>query len=231
MFKILLVEDDITLYKEIKERLSQWSYEVYGVEDFNNVMKEFSTIQPDLVIIDIQLPKYDGFYWCRMIRTYSKVPIIFLSSRDHPTDMVMSMQLGADDFVQKPFHFDVLIAKIQAILRRVYNYSLEHQIQLKVWNGASVDYVKNTVQNKVGKIELTKNEMFILKNLIEHANQIVSREKLIKSLWDDERFVSDNTLTVNVNRLRKRLEEINLGQYIETKVGQGYMAREEDASK
>ncbi|MFC5464433.1 response regulator transcription factor [Lederbergia graminis] len=231
MFKILLVEDDITLYKEMKERLSQWSYDVYGVEDFNNVMKEFSTIQPDLVIIDIQLPKYDGFYWCRMIRTYSKVPIIFLSSRDHPTDMVMSMQLGADDFVQKPFHFDVLIAKIQAILRRVYNYSLEHQIQLKVWNGASVDYVKNTVQNKVGKIELTKNEMFILKNLIEHANQIVSREKLIKSLWDDERFVSDNTLTVNVNRLRKRLEEINLGQYIETKVGQGYMAREEDASK
>lgn len=215
----------------MKERLSQWSYDVYGVEDFNNVMKEFSTIQPDLVIIDIQLPKYDGFYWCRMIRTYSKVPIIFLSSRDHPTDMVMSMQLGADDFVQKPFHFDVLIAKIQAILRRVYNYSLEHQIQLKVWNGASVDYVKNTVQNKVGKIELTKNEMFILKNLIEHANQIVSREKLIKSLWDDERFVSDNTLTVNVNRLRKRLEEINLGQYIETKVGQGYMAREEDASK
>nr|WP_144921075.1 response regulator transcription factor [Paenibacillus bovis] len=231
MFKILLVEDEITLYKEMKERLSQWSYDVYGVEDFNNVMKEFSTIQPDLVIIDIQLPKYDGFYWCRMIRTYSMVPIIFLSSRDHPTDMVMSMQLGADDFVQKPFHFDVLIAKIQAILRRVYNYSLEHQIQLKVWNGASVDYVKNTVQNKVGKIELTKNEMFILKNLIEHANQIVSREKLIKSLWDDERFVSDNTLTVNVNRLRKRLEEINLGQYIETKVGQGYMAREEDASK
>ncbi|HLU21464.1 MAG TPA: response regulator transcription factor [Bacillaceae bacterium] len=231
MFKILLVEDEITLYKEMKERLSQWSYDVYGVEDFNNVMKEFSTIQPDLVIIDIQLPKYDGFYWCRMIRTYSKVPIIFLSSRDHPTDMVMSMQLGADDFVQKPFHFDVLIAKIQAILRRVYNYSLEHQIQVKVWNGASVDYVKNTVQNKVGKIELTKNEMFILKNLIEHANQIVSREKLIKSLWDDERFVSDNTLTVNVNRLRKRLEEINLGQYIETKVGQGYMAREEDASK
>lgn len=215
----------------MKERLSQWSYDVYGVEDFNNVMKEFSTIQPDLVIIDIQLPKYDGFYWCRMIRTYSMVPIIFLSSRDHPTDMVMSMQLGADDFVQKPFHFDVLIAKIQAILRRVYNYSLEHQIQLKVWNGASVDYVKNTVQNKVGKIELTKNEMFILKNLIEHANQIVSREKLIKSLWDDERFVSDNTLTVNVNRLRKRLEEINLGQYIETKVGQGYMAREEDDSK
>lgn len=218
----------MTLFGEIRERLLQWSYEVYGIEDFGNVMKEFTEIQPDIVIIDIQLPKFDGFHWCRMIRTHSKVPIIFLSSRDHPTDMVMSMQLGADDFVQKPFHFDVLVAKIQAILRRVYNYSLEQQIHLKIWNGASVDFVKNTVQNDVGTIELTKNEMFILKILIERVNQIVSREELIKSLWDDERFVSDNTLTVNVNRLRKRLEEIGLGHAIQTKVGQGYMALEED---
>ncbi|WP_077619611.1 response regulator transcription factor [Bacillus sinesaloumensis] len=227
MFKILLIEDDVTLFGEIRERLMQWSYEVYGIEDFSNVMKEFTKVQPDLVIIDIQLPKFDGFHWCRSIRTHSKVPIIFLSSRDHPTDMVMSMQLGADDFVQKPFHFDVLIAKIQAVLRRVYNYSLEQQIHVKVWNGATIDFVKNTVQTNSGTIEVTKNEMFILKMLVEHVNQIVSREELIKSLWDDERFVSDNTLTVNVNRLRKRLEEIGLGHYIETKVGQGYMAREE----
>lgn len=227
VFKILLIEDDVTLYEEVRERLLQWSYDVYGIKNFSNVMKEFSSIQPDLVIIDIQLPKFDGFHWCRMIRTHSKVPIIFLSSRDHPTDIVMSMQLGADDFIRKPFHFDVLIAKIQAVLRRVYNYSLEQQIHLKIWNGASVDYVKNTVQNDTGTIELTKNEMFILKNLLEHGNQIVSREDLIKSLWDDERFVSDNTLTVNVNRLRKRLEEIGLGHFIETKVGQGYMAKEE----
>ncbi len=230
VFKILLIEDDVSLFNEIRERLLQWSYDVYGIGDFSNVMKEFTRIQPDLVIIDIQLPKFDGFHWCRMIRTHSKVPIIFLSSRDHPTDMVMSMQLGADDFVQKPFHFDVLIAKIQAVLRRVYNYSLEQQIHLKIWNGASVDYVKNTVQKDTETIELTKNEMFILKILIENVNQIVSREELIKSLWDDERFVSDNTLTVNVNRLRKRLDEIGLGQYIETKVGQGYMAREEDGA-
>ena len=230
VFKILLIEDDVTLFNEIRERLMQWSYDVYGIGDFGNVMKEFTRTQPDLVIIDIQLPKFDGFHWCRMIRTHSKVPIIFLSSRDHPTDMVMSMQLGADDFVQKPFHFDVLIAKIQAVLRRVYNYSLEQQIHLKIWNGASVDYVNNTVQKDNGTIELTKNEMFILKILIDHVNQIVSREELIKSLWDDERFVSDNTLTVNVNRLRKRLDEIGLGQYIETKVGQGYLAREEDGA-
>ncbi|WP_010096297.1 response regulator transcription factor [Ornithinibacillus scapharcae] len=228
MFKILLVEDDTTLRREIQERLSQWSYEVYGIQDFGNVMKEFSSVKPDLVIIDIQLPKFDGFHWCRMIRSHSKVPIIFLSSRDHPTDMVMSMQLGADDFVQKPFHFDVLIAKIQAVLRRVYNYSMEQQIHLKVWNSATVDYVKGTVKNDIGEIELTKNEMFILKILIEHNNQIVSREELISELWNDERFVSDNTLTVNVNRLRKSLEVINLGHFIETKIGQGYMAKEED---
>ncbi|WP_144460949.1 response regulator transcription factor [Siminovitchia fortis] len=227
MFKIFLIEDDATLFNEIKERLSQWSYDVYGVTDFGRVLQEFAAIKPDLVVIDIQLPKFDGFHWCRMIRSHSNVPIIFLSSRDHPTDMVMSMQLGADDFIQKPFHFDVLIAKIQATLRRVYNYNTE-SMDMKTWCGATVDYAKNTVTNENGTVELTKNEMFILKILIERKNTIVSRSDLIKSLWDDERFVSDNTLTVNVNRLRKSLGEIGLGKMIETKVGQGYMAKEED---
>ncbi|WP_042150005.1 response regulator transcription factor [Paucisalibacillus sp. EB02] len=231
MFKILLIEDDKTLYNEIQERLSQWSYDVYGIKDFNGVMKEFIKINPDLVLIDIQLPKFDGFHWCRKIRAHSKVPIIFLSSRDHPTDMVMAMQLGGDDFVQKPFHFDVLIAKVHAVLRRVYNYSVEQQVMVKVWNSATVDYVKGTVQNDAGVVELTKNELYILKILLEHSNQIVNREELIKRLWDDERFVSDNTLTVNVNRLRKRLEDIGLGQCIETKVGQGYMAVEKETNE
>ena len=226
MFKIFLIEDDTTLFKEVKERLMQWSYDVYGARDFGDILNEFITIEPDLVIIDIQLPKYDGFHWCRMIRMHSNVPILFLSSRDHPADMVMSMQLGADDFIQKPFHFDVLIAKIQAILRRVYNYSTD-QIQLKVWCGATINYEKNTVQNELGSIELTRNELFILKQLINHKNTIVKRDELIRSLWEDERFVSDNTLTVNVNRLRKRLDELGLGHFIETKVGQGYMAKEE----
>src|SRR5690606_31956584 len=116
MFKILLIEDDANLFDEIRERLIQWEYEVFGIQDFGNVMQEYTVIQPDLVIIDIQLPRFDGFHWCRMIRTSSNIPIIFLSSRDHPSDMVMSMQLGADDYIQKPFHFDVLIAKIQAVL-------------------------------------------------------------------------------------------------------------------
>ena len=226
LFKLLLVEDDATLFTEIKDRLSQWSYEVYGIQDFARVIEEFIAVSPDLVIIDIQLPKFDGFHWCRLIRNHSNVPILFLSSRDHPTDMVMSMQLGADDFIQKPFHFDVLIAKVQATLRRVYNYNTD-PIKLRTWCGATVDYEKNTVANPLGSIELTKNETYILRLLIEHKNKIVSRDDIIRSLWEDQRFVSDNTLTVNVNRLRKSLDELGLGRYIETKVGQGYMAIDE----
>ena len=176
----MLIEDDATLFSEIKERLAQWSYNVYGVQDFDQVFQEFTAIKPDLVIIDIQLPKFDGFHWCRIIRSHSNVPIIFLSSRDHPTDMVMSMQLGADDFVQKPFHFDVLIAKIQATLRRVYNYNTE-RIELRTWRGATIEYVKNTISNEQGSIDLTKNEMFILKILTEHKNQIKTHPKLMGS--------------------------------------------------
>nr|WP_251027738.1 response regulator transcription factor [Bacillus sp. ISL-41] len=227
VLKLLLIEDDASLFQEIRERLTQWSYEVHGVTDFGDVMGDFTRVKPDLVIIDIQLPRFDGFHWCRMIRSHSNVPIIFLSSRDHPTDMVMSMQLGADDFVQKPFHFEVLIAKIQAILRRAYNYNAT-QNQLKTWCGATIDYDKNTVENEMGRIELTKNEIFILKLLIDQKNKIVSRDEVMNSLWDDKRFISDNTLTVNVNRLRKKLDEIGLGRRIETKVGQGYMAVEEE---
>ncbi|MEH7211733.1 response regulator transcription factor [Priestia megaterium] len=227
MFKLLLIEDDVTLFNELKERLEQWFYDVYGIRDFSNVMQEFSEVKPDLVIMDIQLPKYDGFHWCRMIRSHSKIPIIFLSSRDHPSDMVMSMQFGADDFVQKPFHFDVLVAKIQALLRRVYNYSVE-QVNLLSWQGATIDYEKNKVSAGSTAIDLTKNEIFILKCLIQKKNTIVSRDELINSLWEDKRFISDNTLTVNVNRLRKKLDEIGLGAFIETKVGQGYVAIEEE---
>ncbi|MEH7196689.1 response regulator transcription factor [Priestia megaterium] len=227
MFKLLLIEDDVTLFNELKERLEQWSYDVYGIRDFSNVMQKFSEVKPDLVIMDIQLPKYDGFHWCRMIRSHSKIPIIFLSSRDHPSDMVMSMQFGADDFVQKPFHFDVLVAKIQALLRRVYNYSVE-QVNLLSWQGATIDYEKNKVSAGSTAIDLTKNEIFILKCLIQKKNTIVSRDELINSLWEDKRFISDNTLTVNVNRLRKKLDEIGLGAFIETKVGQGYVAIEEE---
>src|SRR5699024_10814152 len=225
MFRILLIEDDEQLFNEIRVRLAQWSLEVYGIDDFSQVMKQFTSIQPDLVVIDIQLPQFDGFHWCRMIRSHSKVPIIFLSSRDHPTDMVMAMELGADDYVQKPFHFEVLIAKIQAILRRVYNYT-SGEMDVTTWNKSTVDYRKNNISTSDQTIELTKNEMYILRILLEDKGQIVSRTKLIERLWDDERFVSDNTLTVNVNRLRKKLIPLKMDHLIETKVGQGYIAHE-----
>lgn len=227
MFTILLIEDDESLFEELHRRLSQWDYQVEGIHDFNQVMERFAACRPELVIIDIQLPRYDGFHWCRTIRAHSRVPIIMLSSRDHPSDMIMSMQLGADDYVQKPFHFDVLIAKIQAILRRVYRYGAEGT-ELKTWQRATVEYTKHTVADATGSVLLTKNEMLILKLLLEHKNQIVTRDVLIQSLWDNEQFVSDNTLTVNVNRLRKKLEPLGLDRFIETKIGQGYIALEED---
>ncbi|GAF16392.1 two-component response regulator BceR [Bacillus sp. JCM 19046] len=211
----------------MKQQLNQWNYAVYGIDDWSKVMETYASTAPDLVLIDVQLPMFDGFHWCRMIRAHSSVPILFLSSRDHPTDHVMAMQLGADDFIQKPFHLDVLIAKIQATLRRTYNYNQADSGNIiRTWQGATVDVEQNLVTYNEQSVELTKNEMFILKQLLERKNKIVSRDDLIKELWDDKRFISDNTLTVNVNRLRKQLMKLDLGQYIETKVGQGYIAVE-----
>jgi two-component system, OmpR family, bacitracin resistance response regulator BceR len=223
IMNIFLIEDDFAIVEQIKEQFKGWNLTVQGVEDFKNVMQQFEKLGPDLVIIDIQLPAFDGFHWCREIRSRSNVPILFLSSRDHPMDMVMAMQLGADDFVQKPFHMEVLLAKVQALLRRTYNYG-QQDVEVKRWNGAKVDYDRATIELEENTIELTKNELFILKILIQQTGQIVSREELMRKLWDDERFVNDNTLTVNVNRLRQRLEEIGLEQVIVTKKGLGYMA-------
>lgn len=223
--KVFLIEDDPSIFEQIQERFAQWSIVVVAPGDFQKVMDDFLAEQPQLVIIDIQLPAFDGFHWCREIRSVSKVPILFLSSRDHPMDMVMAMQMGADDFVQKPFHMDVLIAKVQALLRRTYDYK-EQPMEIIRWNGAVIDYDRALVTYNEEQIELTKNELFILKILLKASNQIVSRDELMRKLWDDERFVNDNTLTVNVNRLRQRLGEIGLEDVIVTKKGLGYMAVE-----
>lgn len=221
--KIFIIEDDAAIFTSLKERLGQWSLEVVGPNDFHDVMGDFITENPQLVIIDIQLPAYDGFHWCREIRAVSKVPIIFLSSRDHPMDMVMAMNMGADDYVQKPFHFDVLLAKIQAVLRRTYAYG-EEQAEVSEWNGAVIDMKRNIIRKEGQEVELTKNEFFILAALVESTDTIISRDDLIRKLWDDERFVNDNTLTVNVTRLRQKLAEIELGEAIVTRKGLGYMA-------
>ncbi|ETT88670.1 sensory transduction protein [Viridibacillus arenosi FSL R5-213] len=223
MIKVFIIEDDQAIFDIIRERFSQWSMEVTKPGDFQKVMESFHDTTPQLVVIDIQLPAFDGFHWCREIRHISKVPIIFLSSRDHPMDQVMAMQMGADDFIQKPFNMDVLLAKVQALVRRTYDYKQE-RLHTIIWNGATIDYSRGTIFQQERLVELTKNELFILRILIEHLNQIVSRDELMRKLWDDERFVNDNTLSVNVNRLRLKLEEIGLEDVILTKKGLGYMA-------
>lgn len=221
--EILLVEDDMTLFKELSEELEQWDFNVNGVEDFNLVMDKFNEVDPAIVIMDIKLPKYDGFYWTRKIREISNTPILFLSSRDNPMDQVMSMELGADDYVQKPFNTNVLIAKLQAIYRRVYQFSLDEK-RVITWQEATLDLTKDSISREDKVIYLSKTEMIILEMLVRKQNQIVTRDTIITALWDDEAFVSDNTLTVNVNRLRKKLKDIGMDNEIETKVGRGYLA-------
>ncbi|GAB2541504.1 response regulator transcription factor [Gracilibacillus alcaliphilus] len=220
---IFIIEDDSLLLEALNEGLSQWSYEVSSPSDFSHVMEDFVAHRPHLVMIDIQLPKFDGFHWCREIRAVSKVPIIFLSSRDHPMDMVMAMNLGADDYVQKPFHMDVLLAKVQAILRRTYTYE-EASSDVIEWNQAIIDLKSGGIYKDGQTIELTKNEFFILSVLVKSNNEIISRHELMKMLWDDDQFINDNTLTANITRLRQKLSSLNLANGIVTKKGLGYMA-------
>ncbi|MDW8799489.1 response regulator transcription factor [Staphylococcus pseudoxylosus] len=220
---ILLVEDDMTLFKELSEELEQWDFKIYGIDDFSDVIIQFEAVSPAIVIMDVKLPKYDGFYWTRKIRETSNTPILFLSSRDNPMDHVMSMELGADDYVQKPFNTSILIAKLQAIYRRVYQFSLEEK-RVLAWQDATLDLSKDSISKNEAQIYLSKTEMIILEMLVKKQDQIVTRDTLITALWDDEAFVSDNTLTVNVNRLRKKLADIDMSDAIETKIGKGYMA-------
>lgn len=221
--KIFIVEDDTAIFQSLKENFEKWGMQVSVPKSFQDVLSDFINEEPHLVIMDIQLPVYDGFHWCREIRSLSKVPIIFLSSRDHPLDMVMAMQMGADDYVQKPFHSEVLLAKIQATLRRVYSYG-EETSDILEWNGAMIDLKRGMIRLDGKEAELTKNEFFILTVLVDAKDKIVSRDELIRKLWDDERFVNDNTLTVNVTRLRQKLANLGLGEAILTKKGLGYVA-------
>ncbi|QQD85213.1 MULTISPECIES: response regulator transcription factor [Jeotgalicoccus] len=222
--KLLIIEDDMVLLDELFKRFNEWDIDAFGIKDFSDVMNDFIEVKPNLVIIDITLPKYDGFYWCRMIRNISSVPIIFLSSRDHPADMVMSMQMGADDYVQKPFNFEVLNAKVQALLRRTYEYKAT-DVSVYKYRNAVFDFKKLKIIMEENEVELTKNESYILSILAQNIDEVISRNDIIESLWDDSRFISDNTLTVNVNRLRKKLEEIGLDDAIETKTGSGYVLK------
>ncbi|HCC1738881.1 TPA: response regulator transcription factor, partial [Enterococcus faecium] len=200
----------------------KWQFETFGTTDFNQVFSDFEREEPQLVLLDINLPVLDGYYWCQKIREVSKVPIIFISSRNTNMDMIMAMNMGADDFVTKHFQIDVLIAKINALLRRSYNYT-ELSSEMMSHNGITLNVDNGSMEINGEIIDLSKNEYRLLFILMKHNGKILSREKLLRALWDDERFVDDNTLTVNINRLRRKIEQAGIQGYIETKVGQGYI--------
>ena len=220
MYKILIVEDDMTIAKTLANHLEKWSYTVQYVTDFEDVMKAFTTFDPQLVLMDIMLPFYNGYHWCTEIRKISKIPVIFLSSMSDNMNIVMAINMGGDEFIEKPFDLNVITAKIQALLRRTYAFQgtvnvMEHKGVMLNMNDATMTY-------KEQKLSLTKNDYKILQILLENAGRIVAREEIMTRLWESDEFIDDNTLTVNVTRLRKKLEEIGLEDYILTKKGIGY---------
>lgn len=225
MYSIMIIEDDKKLNNLTKSNLQRYGYKTYSVNDFSNIKGEFVKNNPSLVLMDINLPFYDGFYWCRDIRTISNVPIIFISARNSDMDQVMAIENGGDDYITKPFSYDVLLAKIKGVIRRVYgDYSETSNInEVYEVNGLFMYINQNVIQYRKEKIELSKKEFVLLHTLIKNSNKIVSRETLLEVLWNDIDFVDDNTLSVNITRLRKRLEEIGIKNAIETKRGQGYM--------
>ena len=221
MYRLFIIEDEGGIAQAIKTQACAWGMEVKICEDFTNVLKEFAEFQPHIVLLDITLPFFNGYHWCSEIRKISQVPIIFISLAADNMNIVMAMNMGADDFIPKPFDQSVLMAKLQALLRRAYNFSqgspvIEHC-------GAILNTGDNTLTYKEEKIDLTKNEYRILLSLMENRGKVVSREKLMERLWETDLFVDENTLTVNVNRLRKKLDAADLEDFIRTKHGVGYI--------
>lgn len=221
MYKIMVVEDDPGILGEIKKKAQMWSMDVCEVTDFQKITEEFLQEQPHLVLMDIGLPFYSGYYWCEEIRKISQVPIIFISSAADNMNIVMAMNAGADDFISKPFDLNVLIAKIQALLRRSYDFALGSSIIQHRGVFLNMENQSLTFQDK--KLDLSKNEYRILSCLMENKGKVVSREKLMERLWATETFIDENTLTVNINRLRKKLDQIGVEDFICTKFGVGYI--------
>lgn len=221
MYKILIVEDDETIAGGLKTHLEKWNYQTECMTDFKDVMGKFLEFEPQLVLLDIVLPFFNGFHWCQEIRKISKVPIIFLSSANDNMNIVMAMNMRGDEFIEKPFDLNVVTAKVQAVLRRTYEF--RGTADIMEWNGAILNLADATVLYQDQKQELTKNEFKILQMLLENTGKIVSRESIMTRLWDSNEFIDDNTLTVNVARLRKKMEQIGLGGKIITKKGIGYM--------
>ena len=221
VYRIYLVEDDQVIAATIGEKLTAWGFTVRCAENFSDILGEFASFQPHLVLMDITLPFYNGYHWCQEIRRVSQVPILFLSSASDNINIVMAINMGADDFIAKPFDLNVLLAKIQAILRRTYDFAapaptLEHR-------GAVLNTADASLMYQGQRIELTKNDYRILQTLLERKGSVVSRETLMEKLWETDSFVDENTLTVNIARLRRKLEAAGLSDYITTKKGLGYL--------
>ncbi|MCF6461230.1 response regulator transcription factor [Clostridium sp. Cult3] len=223
MYKVFIVEDDEKILSLIKDRLERYGYTVSIADDYANIKGQFIEADPHLVLLDINLPNYDGFFWCREIRTISNVPIIFISARFSDMDQVMAIENGGDDYIIKPFSFDLLLAKIKGVMRRTYGeYRQNSSKDLFEVDGLYLYKTQNIVEWQNKKVELSKKEFALLYILLANLEEIVSRETLLAELWDDIDFVDDNTLSVNIARLRKRLEDIGIKDAIETKRGQGY---------
>lgn len=221
MYRIMIVEDDSTIAEALKRHLEGWDYETVIAEDFKNIMAEFTRVVPDLVLLDIGLPFYNGFYWCTQIRQVSDVPIIFISSASDNMNIVMAMNMGGDEFIEKPFDLHVVTAKVQALLRRTYSY--RGSASLMEYKGCILNLADATVTYQDRKTDLTKNEFKIFQCLLENAGKIVTRDEIIARLWESDAFIDENTLTVNVARLRKKLAQIGLEEAVVTKKGIGYM--------
>ena len=221
MYNILIVEDDRTIARAMKNHIEAWGFNAHCAENFRNIMEEFADFNPQLVLLDISLPFFNGYHWCSEIRRVSKVPIVFISSASDNMNIVMAMNMGGDDFIAKPFDLNVLTAKVQAILRRTYDFAgqtgiIEHRGAMLSTQDTSLTYQGQT-------IDLSKNEYRILLTLLENKGRVVSRESLMERLWATNSFVDENTLTVNITRLRRKLAEIGLEDFITTRKGMGYI--------
>lgn len=221
MDKIFLVEDDPVISEKVAEHLTLWGFQVRTAADFGRVLEEFSAFDPQLVLLDIGLPRFNGYHWCQELRKRSQVPIVFLSSASDNMNIVTAMNLGGDDFISKPFDLSVLTAKVQAVLRRAYAFQGGANVIER--GGAMLDLSAAALSCPAGKVELTKNEFRILQVLMENAGHVVSRSELMNRLWESESFIDDNTLTVNMTRLRRKLDGAGLPGYIVTKKGLGYL--------
>lgn len=220
MQKIMMVEDDEVIASAIQKHLETWNYEVYVIDDFEHVLEKYVQIQPELILLDISLPFYNGYHWCEQIRKISSVPIIFISSASENMNIVMAISMGADDFITKPFDFSVLTAKIQALLRRTYSFS--KSMQVLTYKELVLNILDATISYQEQTIDLTKNELKILQILFEKSETFVSRDDLMMALWQSNEFIDDNTLSVNMNRLRKKLDDFHIEHLIQTKKGLGY---------